>query len=113
MKPDDIRLLRIAEPDFHDTAGLSAPAAEAVGSPFRDEDLLIFFWPPDLISDRHFQAAVKDNPEFAPPKVKLKGNGRAGVHGDDLKASGSLMGEGAEFSPGAEVLNNFFPVLGF
>jgi len=111
LKPDDIFLARSSDPEFHHPAGAAAHAAKTVGCPAGYENLLPFLRPPNPLTESHLQAGIKDNPEFAPVQVVLQGERPTRTNGDDLKASGGAVGIGPEFSPGPNLLADFFPEL--
>jgi len=70
-----------------------------------------FFFLQTPLTEIHLQAGIKDNPEFAPVQVVLQGERPTRTNGDDLKASGGAVGIGPEFSPGPNLLADFFPEL--
>lgn len=111
LKPDDISLARSPDPEFHHPARPAADAAQTVGGPAGDENLLSSLRPPNPFAEGHLQAGVEHNPEFAPAAVVLQGKRPAGADGDDLKASGGKKRIRPEFSPRTDLLFDFIPDL--
>lgn len=58
----------------------------------RDENFLVRSGLPGFLPDRHFETRVESHPEFGPPVMVLKGQGLAGVDGDDRSGHGESGG---------------------
>ena len=96
----------VAEPQLHDPAGALPHGAEAVGRPARDEDLFAPLQPPDPVADRDLEPGVEGDPELGPAAVVLEGERGPGPDGDDLEASGLVVGVDAERPPGTALFGD-------